>query len=229
MDFNEAIKAHMAWKTKLTDAISAQATLDSEIIARDDCCALGKWLHGDESYAQFGALRSHAECIDLHADFHKNAGRIASVINARRYDEAKTMLGPRAAYSRASSAVIIAITTLKREAADALAVLKAGVSSATQTSFIAEASGSQLFNRIHRDAQAWPRQLVAVASITTELSDVVDIAKEISLAAANAKAIAFRAGDKAKGFLPITDFIGVPAPSRRLRSPHGPQGWARRL
>lgn len=33
------------------------------------------------------------------------------------------------------------------------------------------------------------------------------VAREISLAAANAKAIAFRAGDKAKGFQPITDFI----------------------
>ena len=35
----------------------------------------------------------------------------------------------------------------------------------------------------------------------------MDVAKEISLAAANAKAIAFRAGEKAKGFQPITDFI----------------------
>ena len=52
-------------------------------------------------------------------------------------------------------------------------------------------------------------QFIAVASITSELSAVVVIAKEISLAAANAKAIAFRAGDKAKGFQPITDFINV--------------------
>jgi len=50
-------------------------------------------------------------------------------------------------------------------------------------------------------------QFIAVASITSELSAVVVIAKEISLAAANAKAIAFRAGDKAKGYQPITDFI----------------------
>jgi hypothetical protein len=35
----------------------------------------------------------------------------------------------------------------------------------------------------------------------------MEVAKEISLAAANAKAIAFRAGEKAKGFQPITDFI----------------------
>jgi superfamily II helicase len=50
-------------------------------------------------------------------------------------------------------------------------------------------------------------QFVAVASIAAELSAVMEVAKEISLAAANAKAIAFRAGDKAKGFQPITDFI----------------------
>lgn len=50
-------------------------------------------------------------------------------------------------------------------------------------------------------------QFVAVASIAAELSAVLQVAKEISLAAANAKAIAFRAGEKAKGFKPITDFI----------------------
>ncbi len=50
-------------------------------------------------------------------------------------------------------------------------------------------------------------QFVAVASIAAELAAVMDVAKEISLAAANAKAIAFRAGEKAKGFQPITDFI----------------------
>lgn len=50
-------------------------------------------------------------------------------------------------------------------------------------------------------------QFVAVASIAAELSAVMQVAKEISLAAANAKAIAFRAGEQAKGFQPITDFI----------------------
>ena len=50
-------------------------------------------------------------------------------------------------------------------------------------------------------------QFVAVASIAAEVSAVMEVAKDISLAAANAKAIAFRAGEKAKGFQPITDFI----------------------
>ncbi|MDT8407154.1 MAG: chemotaxis protein [Methylococcales bacterium] len=50
-------------------------------------------------------------------------------------------------------------------------------------------------------------QFVGVASIAAQLSAVLAVAKEISLAAANAKAIAFRAGEKARGFQPITDFI----------------------
>ncbi len=52
-----------------------------------------------------------------------------------------------------------------------------------------------------------PVPFVAIASIAADLSVIMEVAEEISLAAANAKAIAFRAGEKAKGFQPITDFI----------------------
>lgn len=48
---------------------------------------------------------------------------------------------------------------------------------------------------------------IIIASLAAELDEVMLVAKEISLAAANAKAIAFRAGEKTKGFQPITDFI----------------------
>ncbi|PPC90212.1 MAG: chemotaxis protein [Methylobacter sp.] len=60
---------------------------------------------------------------------------------------------------------------------------------------------------MHPINKSSPSQFVAVASIASELSAVMEVAKEISLAAANAKAIAFRAGEKARGFQPITDFI----------------------
>ncbi len=49
--------------------------------------------------------------------------------------------------------------------------------------------------------------LVSVTVIAAELSEVMKIAKEISIGAKNAKAIAARAGDKARGFQPITNFI----------------------
>lgn len=48
---------------------------------------------------------------------------------------------------------------------------------------------------------------VAAAVVAGRLLTVMQIAKEISLAAKNAKAIAERAGEKANSFKPITDYI----------------------
>jgi hypothetical protein len=49
--------------------------------------------------------------------------------------------------------------------------------------------------------------LITAATVTAELSEVKKIAKEMSIAVMNAKAISHRAGDAALGFRPITDFI----------------------
>ena len=54
---------------------------------------------------------------------------------------------------------------------------------------------------------AHPPFFVSAANVAGRLLEVMQIAKEISLAAKNAKAIAERAGEKASGFSPITDFI----------------------
>ena len=48
---------------------------------------------------------------------------------------------------------------------------------------------------------------MSAATVAGNLVSVMHIAKEISLAAKNAKAIAERAGEKANGFRPITDYI----------------------
>jgi hypothetical protein len=49
--------------------------------------------------------------------------------------------------------------------------------------------------------------LVGAASISADLGEVSEIARHISIGVKNAKAIAARAGDQARGFQPITDFI----------------------
>jgi hypothetical protein len=52
-----------------------------------------------------------------------------------------------------------------------------------------------------------PPFFVSAATVAGNLIPVMDIAKEISLAAKNANAIAERAGEKANSFRPITDYI----------------------
>ena len=115
MDLSEAVKAHSEWKIKLRSAISSKSTLDAVTIGRDDCCPLGKWLHG-ESRARYGELPSHATCVQAHAEFHREAANVAQVINQKDYARAEKMLEANTAYSHASGGVVLAIGTLKREA-----------------------------------------------------------------------------------------------------------------
>jgi len=114
MDLNAAIKAHSDWKIKLRSAITSRATLDVGQIEKDNCCELGKWLHG-ESKLTLGKLPAHGECIRLHASFHREAARVATAINHRAYTDAEQMLTPDSTYTKASQAVVIAIGSLQRQ------------------------------------------------------------------------------------------------------------------
>lgn len=115
MDLNQAIEKHTEWKTKFRTAISKKETMDAETISKDNCCDLGKWLHG-ESKQKMGNLASHAECVSKHAQFHTEAGKIAKAINAKQYAEAEAMLNPNTSYWNASTAVVMAILHLMKEA-----------------------------------------------------------------------------------------------------------------
>lgn len=115
MDLDLAIAKHTEWKARLLAAITNNETLDTATIARDNCCDLGKWLHGDARH-QFGTLTSHADCVTKHAKFHIEASKVAAAINTRKYADAQTMLAPGTPYSYASSAVQVAVLNLKKQA-----------------------------------------------------------------------------------------------------------------
>lgn len=115
MDLAQAINKHAEWKVKFRSAISKQETLDEETISKDNCCDLGKWLHG-EAKLKFSKFTSHSDCITKHAHFHREAGKVAKCINAKNYTEAEAMLGTGSTYTAASNVVGIAIGRLKKEA-----------------------------------------------------------------------------------------------------------------
>jgi Chemoreceptor zinc-binding domain len=114
MNFAEATNAHTDWKIRLRGAISEQSMLDLDTIARDDCCELGRWLHGP-SRARYGALPAHGECVAAHARFHLRAADVAATINARSFAKAEQMLGAGSQYALASRAIVLAIEALRRE------------------------------------------------------------------------------------------------------------------
>lgn len=115
MNLDDAIKAHGEWKIKLRMAMVKKERLDAATIARDDCCALGKWLHGDAK-SRYGSLPAYRDCVTKHAAFHRQAGGVAQAINNGDYAGAERMLEGSTPYWAASNAVGSAILGLKKAA-----------------------------------------------------------------------------------------------------------------
>ncbi len=114
MDLNEAIQKHAQWKFRFRQAMLTNETLDAAAISKDNNCELGKWLHG-EGKALHGHCGAHAKCMAEHAAFHREAGKVATVVNAKRMQEAELMMSSSSAFSEASKAVSVALIELQQE------------------------------------------------------------------------------------------------------------------
>ena len=117
MDLDKALSAHLEWKMKLRGAMQSQSQLDANAIGKDNCCPLGMWLHG-EARQKFGRAPAYMECVSVHAGFHREAGKVAHLINQKRFAEAETAMGPGTPFTTASTAAGVAIGRLKKEAAN---------------------------------------------------------------------------------------------------------------
>jgi len=114
INFEDVLEKHSAWKVKLRAAITQKEVLDAATISKDNCCDFGKWLYGDAK-AQVGQRASFTECVAKHAAFHVEAGKIATTINAKKYQEADRMLAGGSPFSNASNDVGIAVMRLKKD------------------------------------------------------------------------------------------------------------------
>jgi methyl-accepting chemotaxis protein len=113
-DFAKAVEAHRAWKVKLRSAIAKKEKLDAATIKRDDCCPLGKWLHG-EGGGRWGTRAAFVELVDKHREFHLAAGEVAEIINRGAYEQAERLLGGGTRFAEASNATVAAIQRAQRE------------------------------------------------------------------------------------------------------------------
>jgi len=113
LDVDKVISAHAQWKTKFRAAISRQETMDAATIARDDCCELGKWLHGSMK-VRMGRHPRFMELLSEHKKFHKEAGRVAIAINEKEFSHATQMIEHGSAFAEASTLVTNALSAIKR-------------------------------------------------------------------------------------------------------------------
>jgi hypothetical protein len=112
LTLDRAHAAHLQWKVKLQDSITAHATLDIATIKRDDCCELGKWLYSD-ARRLYGNKPQFKRLLAKHTSFHLVTGVVAKIINDKQFDEATAMLRDFSLFSTASADVCVAISELK--------------------------------------------------------------------------------------------------------------------
>ncbi len=114
INLDNAIKAHADWRGKLRGAAERNEHLDADTISRDNCCELGKWLHG-EGGSKFGGKPTFVSLIDAHQNFHTEAGKVAQKINQGLGEQAADMLGSGSKFSQASNTVTRLIAQFKGE------------------------------------------------------------------------------------------------------------------
>ncbi len=79
MDFDQAIKAHSAWKQKLANYIARpDGSIDARAVGRDDRCPLGEWLHGE---GKQHTSPVYDDLLGAHARFHTCAGEMIQRID----------------------------------------------------------------------------------------------------------------------------------------------------
>ena len=115
MNLDNAVQTHAQWKTKLRGAIAKHEQLDLVSLSRDDQCELGQWLHG-EGRSSYGRLKSHADCVHKHVEFHREVTKVASAVNTKQFDVAENMLGAGTPYAKASSALSVSFLQMRKEA-----------------------------------------------------------------------------------------------------------------
>jgi len=76
-EIQNAIRAHGKWKLRLKSAISTGSSdVGPDVVACDNLCDFGKWLHSDSIPADLRASAPYGVIKRLHAEFHQTAASV---------------------------------------------------------------------------------------------------------------------------------------------------------
>ncbi|RMX01472.1 hypothetical protein EBQ26_01500 [Allofranklinella schreckenbergeri] len=116
MDIATAIAAHEEWKQRLLDYLEnmdgkLHEDYRPDVICRDDCCDLGKWLYGP-GQKRFSRYPAFSILVARHKYFHVQAAIVVAQALGGNQEEARRVLN--GSYRLASNQVILMLRELKR-------------------------------------------------------------------------------------------------------------------
>ncbi|MBA4257219.1 MAG: chemotaxis protein [Polaromonas sp.] len=113
LDFDKVIAAHQQWRVTLRNAALKGKQVDADTVRRDDCCALGKWIHGPGGQ-RWSNVATFTTLVGHHKTFHLEAAKVAEVINAGQVDKAQRMMDSGTPFVEAGHQVTQAIRDIRR-------------------------------------------------------------------------------------------------------------------
>lgn len=112
-DSGNLLKSHSIWRTQLAIALAHHDVLDAQMIYQKEACRVGQWLHDLKTHEQFCHLQSYLDCLEKHAIFHQEAGKIADLVNAQEYEAAmQELTESHSDFNLASDDVALAVCNL---------------------------------------------------------------------------------------------------------------------
>ncbi len=93
-EISSAIAAHGQWKVRLKGAIDT-GKIDIQIgtIKVDNACAFGKWFYGPTITTEIKSSNQYKTVKELHAQFHKEAAKVAELAIGGKKEEAEKSIG----------------------------------------------------------------------------------------------------------------------------------------
>ncbi len=115
MNWDDAVKAHAAWKMRLLAYIRKPSNkLDPAVVGVDNRCPLGIWLHGEAKH-KLAAMPEFETLIAEHARFHRAVGSAVEQVNAGKIVPDQTVLGWESEFAASSRSLVTTIVKLKRK------------------------------------------------------------------------------------------------------------------
>jgi hypothetical protein len=103
-NITKAISAHGQWKERLANAIaSGTSDFDPEVVKLPDRCEFGKWLYGSDISPDAKGSDYYQKAVDLHAQFHVEAGTVLSLALQGNTAQAENLMAPGSEFARLST------------------------------------------------------------------------------------------------------------------------------
>lgn len=116
MYFDEAVGAHVRWKTGLRSLLDRTGdSVDGTDASSDSHRDLGRWIRS--AGARWGSPEPQSTLPEAHARFHERAGRVVALTHEGRKADAEALLAPDGEFAHRADETVIALMGTQREAA----------------------------------------------------------------------------------------------------------------